>query len=252
MNVPHHPSYPNPTIVEAVCDIRYEPVPGRAWKASLPGELFKEIQGTYPEMEFGLETALEFQFGPGGITQRMMPGKQRARFKHAREPVLLQFAENLLAVSVLPKYSGWAGMRSVILEVWSQAKPILGPAKIVRLGLRYINRIEREFPDQKPSVWLRATRYVAPAVLSSAPGFLSRVESRSEGDLVIVTLGEAEAGAGSGAPLVFDIDSISERSLSPEDGTLSAEIDRLHENVWNIFSEAKTEKLDALLNRREG
>ena len=181
MSKSDHPSYPNPIVAEAVCEIRYQPVSGRAWKPSLPGELFKRIQNTYPEMEPGTEMGVEFQFGPGGMVQRLAPPRHRARFKHVSEPVLLQLAENLLVVNVLPRYPGWASMRRVVLEAWGLAKPILEPAEIVRIGLRFINRIEREFPEQKPGAWFRATEYLASAVLESLPGFLSRVESRLDG-----------------------------------------------------------------------
>ena len=39
-----HPTYPNPTIVEAACDIHFRLSQTKEWKPSLPGELFKHIQ----------------------------------------------------------------------------------------------------------------------------------------------------------------------------------------------------------------
>ena len=46
-----HPSYPNPTIAEALCEVHWQFPAGREWKSSLPGELFKHIQDEYPEMD---------------------------------------------------------------------------------------------------------------------------------------------------------------------------------------------------------
>src|SRR5438552_17682769 len=53
-----HPTYPNPTITEAVCDIHFRLPQGKVWKPSFPGELFKHIQNEYPEMEPLLEMGL--------------------------------------------------------------------------------------------------------------------------------------------------------------------------------------------------
>jgi uncharacterized protein (TIGR04255 family) len=210
--------------------------------------LFKRIQETYPEMEPGVEMGVEVQVGPGGIVQRLAPTRQTARFKHRTDPVLLQLAENTLSVHFLPRYPGWTVVRRVTLEAWSQARAVLQPAEIVRVGLRYVNRVEREFPEQKPGEWFRATDYIAPAILGSVPGFLSRVESRLDNqNRVIVTLGEGES-TGSMRSLVFDIDRITERSVSPEDEAFGSEMDRLHEAAWDIFSTAKTDKLETLLN----
>ncbi len=36
-----YPTYPNPTITEAVCDIHFRLPQEKEWKPSLPGELFK-------------------------------------------------------------------------------------------------------------------------------------------------------------------------------------------------------------------
>jgi hypothetical protein len=55
-----HPTYPNPTITEAVCDIHFRLPQEKEWKPSLPGELFKHIQNEYPEMEPVLEMGLQF------------------------------------------------------------------------------------------------------------------------------------------------------------------------------------------------
>lgn len=39
-----HPTYPNPTITEAVCDIHFRLSQEKEWRPSFPGELFKHIQ----------------------------------------------------------------------------------------------------------------------------------------------------------------------------------------------------------------
>lgn len=139
-----HPTYPNPTITETVCDIHFQLPQGNEWKPSLPGELFKHIQDDYPEMEPVLEMGLQFDFGPVGTGAKILPQSQKVRFKHRTRPLILQLAENSFSVSTLPPYQGWSIMLYDVLTIWHRAVQVLNPAVITRLGLRYINRIKEE------------------------------------------------------------------------------------------------------------
>src|SRR5262245_19133337 len=89
---------------------------------------------------------------------------------------------------------------------------------ITRIGLRYINRIERKSAEDHPGDWLRANEYMAPVVLRSAPAFLSRVEAHLDTEnRIIVTLGDQPpAETGGYDAIIFDIDRIIEREPPPE------------------------------------
>ena len=83
-----HPTYPNPTITEAVCDIHFRLLQGKEWKPSLPGELFKYIQNEYPEMEPVVEIGLQLERGPLGTGTKFAPQRQKVRFKHRTRPLV--------------------------------------------------------------------------------------------------------------------------------------------------------------------
>jgi uncharacterized protein (TIGR04255 family) len=247
-----YPSYPNPTITEAVCDIHFRLPPEKGWKASFPGELFKHIQGDYPEMEPVLEMGLQFEFGPRGTGTRFVPQRQIVRFKHGTRPLILQLAENSLSISTLPPYQGWEVMRRDVLAAWRRVEEVLEPEVINRIGLRYINRIEKETEQDRPGTWLVANDYIPNGLLRSEPGFLLREEVHLDTqNILIITLGDpqTDVNAGYGA-IIFDIDRIVEREVLTREGVLEQEMDRLHTDVWEVFSSAKGEKLEALLSRR--
>jgi uncharacterized protein (TIGR04255 family) len=248
-NTVKHPSYPNPTIAEALCEIHFQLPEGASWKPSLPGELFKQIQKDYPEMEPVLEVGLHFELGPQTIGQSLLAPRQRIRYKHAARPLLLQLGENIFTVNVLPKYPGWHMMREDVLHAWSQARAVLKPAHITRIGLRYINRIERNKPIETPGEWLRAGDFIPAGVLKSKGSFLSRVESHmNENNRLVVTVAEIQTeDATATRPIVFDIDRILENHLSLDDHIFLREIDVLHEDVWQVFDSAKTAQLAKLL-----
>jgi len=246
-----HPSYPNPTIVEALCEVHFR-LPG-GWEPSLAGELFKRIQDEYPEMEPMSEVSVQLEHGPAGVLQRIEPARQKTRFKHADRPLLIHLAENMLTVNVLKPYPGWATMRSDVLSGWRHCREVLEPESVQRVGLRYINRIPRESLDQRPCDWLKASDYVPPAVLESRPGFFLRAQTHLDAtNSLIVTLADARGDAtGDPGGIVFDIDRIVEQDMGSDCQVIEDEIERLHTEVWRVFSSAKGPSLERLL-RGEG
>ena len=244
-----HPSYPNPTIAEALCEVHFELQEGAEWKASLPGELFKRLQDDYPEMEPIQELGVQFEAVPAGLAQRILSPRQRFRYKHKEEPVLVQLAEKIVTINVLPKYPGWDVMVARIADIWLRTSDLISPRMVRRIGLRYINRVVKGSADQKSAQWFKTTDYIPPAVLRSAAGFLSRVEARLDSEnRVIVTLGDQGTSSSEAhGAFVLDIDRIVEKDLSVKVEDITTEATRLHDDVWDIFASAKTERLERLL-----
>jgi hypothetical protein len=244
-----HPSYPNPTIAEALCEIHFVLPEEIGWKPTLPGDLFKKIQNEYPDMEPSLEVGLELELSPHRIGHSLLPPRPRMRFKHMSRPLLVQLAPNVFTVNVLPKYPGWQTMRRDVAHAWGQAKDVVKPAKVTRVGLRYINRIERQSENETPKDWFKAGDYIPAGVLESKGAFLSRVELQLDAqNRVIVTLAEIRADQATGPKgIVLDIDRILEKELSLDDEKMLREMDRLHEHVWEIFQASQGRLLTSYL-----
>ena len=249
MTATKHPSYPNPVIAEAVCELQFELSEENPWKASLFGEFYKNVQSEYPEMEPLQGVGVQLDVGPQGLGQRLVPQRQRMRFKHAVRQVLLQLDETSLIVNVLAPYPGWDKVIGDIMDAWRHATQVLSPSAVTQVGLRYINRIELSSSKDQPRDWIRPNDYVATGVLNSGPGFLSRAEAHStENDTTTVTLGYQPPGdTDSYGAIIFDVDRITQRTLSVNEGELQREINYLHEDVWQIFASAKSEKLESFL-----
>ncbi len=238
-----HPTYPNPIVTEALCEIHFRLPEGTAWKPAFYGDLFKQLEPDFPAFEPITQVGLQVVFGPGG-GQAIMPSQQRMRYKHASRNLLLQLSEKTLTVNVLSQYAGWAQMRTDILWGWEKVRAVIQPAGITRIGLRYINHIERASADETPGAWLAASAYLPQAVLGSLPGFLSRLETRLDAhNRLIVTLAEA-SGKSDTPAIVFDIDRIVEKDIGLEAQASGDEIDQLHEAVWQVFSASLTPRLD--------
>lgn len=246
-----HPSYPHPTIIEALCEMHFTLVNNAPWKASLVGELYKHVHDEFPTMEPGMDIGLQLDVGPGGIGQSVLPPRPRMRFRHKDRPILLQVAPLLFTVNVLPVYPGWDAMKRDVASAWRRARDAMAPAAVTRIGLRYINRIEPLTEDEAPSSWFKASDFVPEGVLRSRGAFLTRVESQiDDQNRVIVTFGESCPSAeNTQRGIVLDIDRIAEGMFSTDEDRLLFEMDRLHEEVWKIFEASQTPRLVDHLNR---
>ncbi len=239
-----HPTFPNPTIREALCEIHFELPLSASWEPGLFSKFYKHVEQVFPEMEPASEPALQLQILPGKVDVK--PSHSRMRYRHASRNLLLQLSPDVLTINVLPKYAGWQQMKTDILQAWQWAQETFGLADVKRIGLRYINFIPRSEENEAPIIWLAPNDYVGKAALMSGPGFLSRVEVHPEAlRRNLVTVGEAIEN--DQLRVVLDIDCIAETDGStvlPLEQTLSS----LHDDmVWGIFSRFLTPRYRALL-----
>lgn len=244
-----HPSYPNPTIHEALCEIHFQLPDGVSWQPSLPGELFKRIQSEFPKLEPATQIGFRLQVGPGEVEQAFFPPQQRMRYRHESRNLLLQLSEGIFTVNELEKYPGWEQMRSDILRYWETAREVTEPGAVTRIGLRYINRIQRTLPDERAGDWLAPSDFVAGSALSSLPGFLSRVQTRLDPQrrLIVTVTDTFDAVGQDTQPIVLDIDCIVQKQIGVQHGDIAREIDELHNLVWRVFRASKTPRLERFL-----
>src|SRR4051812_6074897 len=109
LELPDHPSYPNPLLAEAVCEFRFASRPDAPWKPSGPGDFFKAVQPNYPRLEPITEQTLELIIAPDGVpAQRIGPSQVRFRLSHVSERFFITVTGGVLSLSALRPYPGWA------------------------------------------------------------------------------------------------------------------------------------------------
>ncbi len=247
-----HPPFPNPTIAEVVCDLHFRLPAGVGWNPAFVGDLFKRIGDEYPILEPLNSMNWQLDIGPQGIEQKLLPAPQGVRLKHKSAPYQLQFTESRLTLNVLPPYPGWAGVRSALLDVWQHVAEIIHPSVVGRIGLRYINIIPRRHPTEPLGVLLQACDYIPVVLLKSGPGFLLRAQAQLDSaHRLILTIADAVSSPteGSRSAIILDIDRIMEQDLTPDAESIQEHLDRLHEDVWDVFTAVQTAELTARLRR---
>ncbi len=120
----------NPPLVEAIFEIRYDPVDNLADVAARLGSVLND----YPEFE-------DLNVPPIPKEVPEASGIVRYRYRSSDRSRLYQVGTGVLSVNIL-KYSDFSDFRKTIKEVLDQHQKIVPAQYIKRLGLRYINKIQ--------------------------------------------------------------------------------------------------------------
>jgi len=247
--VSDHPSFPYPTLQEALFEIRFERQGGDEWSPHKPARLVEAVKESYPTFESVNEQSLKLTIGPDGLAPQFAAPSLRLKFPHNEQPILIQLWQDRFSINALKPYPGWEVLESEFQNIWPRISEVIKPTKIHRIGMRYINRIQRAEEHETPGKYIKENKYVAQALLGSDRDFISRIEVRlDKNNRIFVTVahdkGKKEEPYGS---LVFDIDRIYEGEVPNISDEIISVINKLHGSVWDVFNEAKNQNYDRLL-----
>lgn len=241
-----HPTFANPTIAEALCELHFALPGGVAFQQQWFGDFFTAARDEYPIMEPQEVTEFMAGFGPEGMTQSRQQ-LLRMIYRDSTRNDLIQLSDNILTVNVLPRYAGWVAFKSRIKIAWSLFQRTASPVGLNRIGLRYINRIPKRTPTELVSVWLRSAEFLPAKILDSQEGYHSRLQvTLAPNRRMVVSVGELEEEGGKRA-IVLDIDTIRAAHVGAAWPEIEACLEELHDHVWEVFEKSKSPALDALL-----
>lgn len=139
--------YRNPPIEEAVCEFRFRP--GRDWDLTIPGKLHTRLADDYPgqprEQRTTELTVAGLGAPAGSATVRQ--GISRVQLVTADARRLVGVGKDVLSVHLLRPYQpdelsgGWDEFRRRITDAVREYWTVAEPAGVIRIALRYINRI---------------------------------------------------------------------------------------------------------------
>ena len=152
-------NYAKPPIVEAVLEFRFQPELSKAQVS----KAVKSFRG-FPvkEEEVRIEAKMEIGARKVDVQERF------AGFKLSlsdRTRIVIARTESIAFAELAP-YSGWENFSQYAQSSWKAWRKTLGPQKLTRLGLKYINRIDIPVPPSEP---VDAERYVT--ILPRVPDF---------------------------------------------------------------------------------
>jgi len=152
------------------------------------------------------------------------------------------------AFSKLRPYESWEKFRTEAREIWTNYCAITKPLKIVRISLRYVNRIEIPTQIKDFNEYILTNPNIAPGLPQGVSEFFMRLEipepSINGGAIVTLTIDNVKSPEI--LPLIFDIDVIRQQNYEKDMEKIWDDFEELHNFKNDIFFKSLTEKAKEL------
>lgn len=204
--------YERPPIAECVLEFRFQ----TPFSEKRINQIANKLKKHYPVSEDRINVSTELNAeGVANATSKKVGYELRST--SSLEVVRIEGASFLL--SELAPYSGWENFRDRSLRDYSIFRDIVGPLEIIRIGLRYVNRIDVKIVEGKPLLF-KDYLQIAPQMPNIGPPSLTEYSSRItkpsgvEGISITVTSGTIESPLAEHRSLLVDIDVFNEIKLA--------------------------------------
>lgn len=222
--------YQKPPITEAIIDLRVELPPeigltelNKAHggeEATYPS--VEQMHAAFGQMQVGPHVSATAGSQPIGYLFRSVDGKQ-----------IYQVRLQGFTLSRLAPYESWNIFRDEARRLWDIYCSVVKPSKIVRLAVRYINRIDIPLPLHDFKDYLRTVPEVSPELPQGLAGYLLQLAIPLEDIKSLVLINETiiEPANRNVVSVVLDIDIFRTADLPADE-----------ESTWAFFEELRFHK----------
>lgn len=237
-------TYKNPPIEEALCEIRFS---GCEWDiVTSPAALFEGLRLDYPGKPQSLVTTNVLTGPQLPTTVSVLPAGPRIRLTSLDEKRMVVVAPDLLSVHVLRPYPGWdEDFRARIDRALATYRRVAQPKAVVRIGVRFINRVvlSREAQPIDLDDYFNGV----PASIDGLPdrisAFVHRVERAYDDTIKLVHTFASLETTGDSMVFLLDLDVIWEREKPEQIQDVMAVVEELRARQRTAFEATITDKL---------
>jgi len=235
--------YPHAPITEAVIDLRVE----LAMDITVA-----DLEKVQVGQENAYPTKLKRNVAMGQM--QMQPGQQvsaaaTARqvgyvFKSRDEKQIFQGRLDGFTMSRLAPYECWETFRDEARRQWDIYRAAVSPQRVVRVAVRYINRIDIPLPLRDFKDYVRTVPEVSPDLPQGLAGYFMRLDIPMEDIKSRCLLNEAmvEPAAPNVVSVILDIDVFRTEDVPTEESTLWGFIEELRSRKNSVFEACITDK----------
>ena len=130
--------YADPPVVEALCECFFQ---NSAWDSTIPGTFYEQVKAEFPKKSELKRTDVHIHLGPSETTTQTALTESRTRFSSQDDTRLVQVERDLVVVNQLKPYPQFEAWRPLVISMVKHYNELAKPQAIVRIGVRYINRI---------------------------------------------------------------------------------------------------------------
>jgi uncharacterized protein (TIGR04255 family) len=222
--------YAKAPITEAIIDLRVKQAPGVTVRDLLRCHANEEKN--YPgRRELNLNVG-HFEVGPR-VTASATAQHLGFIFTSEDEKQVYQARLDGFAMSRLAPYESWEPFRDEARRLWNVYRQAMKPARVERIAVRYINRLDIPGPRVELKDYLRTSPEIAPGLPQSLDGFFMQLQLPVEdihGRLLVneTIIESAKPGI---VAVVLDIDLFRTEDLPQEEA-----------GIWQLFEAFRQRK----------
>lgn len=165
--------YPNAPITEAIIDLRVKPADGidcallkRNVERGLPD---------YPNHEELIEAIGEMAVGPSGGSASVHQSPIGWKLTSTDQKQIVQSRWNGFTFSRLAPYGSWHPFRDEARRQWNVYRNTMKPEAVMRIAVRYINRIDLPGDGVELKEYFRTSPEIAPDLPQQLDGFFMQL-----------------------------------------------------------------------------
>ena len=239
--------FPNAPITEALLDIHVE------FSASVAPEKLESfhdaVRDAYPTKQRRVKWRGEIQLASDSVQQAVKRGAQGFLFKSEDGRRIVQARQDGFTFNWLKPYDNWQALQSEAHSRWEAYRDTLCPEAVIRVGLRYINRIEIPIPFEDFRDYVKTAPDIAPGVSQGLSSLFMRLEipdAKRKLVAIITETMESPTKDGKRLPLLFDIEVVRQDRLDPRSPALWETFEQMRQFKNEIFFSSVTDKAKEL------
>ncbi len=239
MREPQH--YAKAPITEAIIDLRVEL--GDNMAASELRRVHLGQETAYPTVEAVNVAVGQMQFGER-VSTTASEKHVGFWFRSADGKQLYQARLDGFSMNRLMPYESWEPFRSEARRLWDVYRSVAKPVKVVRIAVRYINRLDIPLPLRDLKDYLRTVPEVSGDLPQGLAGYFMQLAIPQDDLHAVVMLNEAliEPATPDVASVVLDIDLFRTADLPTSDDGLWGLFEELHVRKNDVFEACITDQ----------
>jgi uncharacterized protein (TIGR04255 family) len=237
----NEPKYKNPSLIEAVCELRFSPPTKWGMSSFIRFASLAEKEGFANVVDAGEGFQFNFAVGPGkSQAPKVKPVPGRIQTWNSEKTELWQAGPELFAANRRSPYKGWESFRPHILKGFDLYSKTAKPKKASTMVLTYINRIEVDLAKNKPSEFV--------GFLPDEVDYADQItnfgrhteQGFKDGDKITVIAGKNMPSDESGFAVILNI-SYTTPTPKLEVGAFIKNIEKAHTRIIRAFEKSITD-----------
>jgi uncharacterized protein (TIGR04255 family) len=241
--------YENAPITEALIDIRVEPLPSSNIRDL--DAIHELVKDRYPDKHATVHWQGQFSLGTevGAVAHQAPTGFV---FRSSDKKQHFQARLDGFTLSRLRPYGNWLELRDQARELWGAYRAAIGPKKIIRVAVRYINQIDIPLDQLDYKDYFLTTPEVSPLLPQELSGFFMQLQlpQMDFGGLLVLTQSSVIPSVPGVSSVILDLDVFKEDPGFSSDDEVWAMLEVLRDRKNVFFEGCLTDKTRALFGER--